>query len=489
MEKFWSLYKTETLQKIQKKYFFWVLIFLAIFIPLYPKFPLLNIHGTYVAVRIEDILIALTALVWLFCFRDHLKQFLGQTIFQAILLFWVIGGLSFISGLYVTHTVFFQLGLLHWLRRVEYMLLFVIGATSLASFSQVKLLYRSIMLTALGVCLYGLGQVWLHLPVISTGNREFSKGLVGYLTSGARVNSTFAGPYDLAIYLSLILVTLASIFFYYHKLSKRLGIMLLGVLCFGVLGLTAARMTFLTTLLGVSLVFWLHNKKIFVLGLIVLGLVTVVAVPDLRHRLVATFTVNILSGGGPKYTPSPGTVNIYTDISKYPKSQQALLRQKIEQEATRDATQSSTPRDVAPGEPLNSTELGVYRSLGIRTNVEWPRALRAFERNPVLGTGYSSISLATDNDLLRSLGEVGLLGTISIALIFITLLKKMCSFLGGPRNFRKCWIIAMFCGVLSVLASGLFIDVLEASKISEVFWLFMGISWALMTNQELAENV
>ena len=35
-------------------------LFLFAFIPLYPKFPLLNISGTYVAVRLEDLLIGLT---------------------------------------------------------------------------------------------------------------------------------------------------------------------------------------------------------------------------------------------------------------------------------------------------------------------------------------------------------------------------------------------------------------------------------------------
>src|SRR5205814_2283829 len=45
------------------------------------------------------------------------------------------------------------------------------------------------------------------------------------------------------------------------------------------------------------------------------------------------------------------------------------------------------------------------RSTSIRLNVEWPRAVRALTKNPLLGTGYSSITLATDNDYLRALGE------------------------------------------------------------------------------------
>ena len=58
------------------------------------------------------------------------------------------------------------------------------------------------------------------------------------------------------------------------------------------------------------------------------------------------------------------------------------------------------------------------RSVSIRLNVEWPRAIRAFSKNPLLGTGYSSITLATDNDFLRLLGEVGLVGALAFFLIF-----------------------------------------------------------------------
>ena len=61
------------------------------------------------------------------------------------------------------------------------------------------------------------------------------------------------------------------------------------------------------------------------------------------------------------------------------------------------------------------------RSTSIRLAVEWPRAMRAFYKSPFLGTGYSSITLATDNDYLRALGETGILGLTSFVLIFINM--------------------------------------------------------------------
>ena len=79
--------------------------------------------------------------------------------------------------------------------------------------------------------------------------------------------------------------------------------------------------------------------------------------------------------------------------------------------------------DITPGEPIDTTELGVYRSFQIRLNIEWPRAIRAFWKNPFLGTGYSSITIATDNDYLRILGETGIFGLLSFVLLFFVLVK------------------------------------------------------------------
>ena len=66
------------------------------------------------------------------------------------------------------------------------------------------------MLSTVGVILFAFGQKLFNWPVISTMNREFSQGLLGYLNEWTRVNSTFAGHYDLAAYTVLILaITLA----------------------------------------------------------------------------------------------------------------------------------------------------------------------------------------------------------------------------------------------------------------------------------------
>lgn len=477
-------------QKPMQKYllifrnnFYLLLAGLLIFVPLYPKIPLFGVSGTFVAIRPEDVFIFLVFLLWFLISLNKMKSFLRQRIFQIFLLFFAIGFLTVISGVLITFSTTIDQGLFHWVRRIEYMGLFLIAATSILSQKQVKFIFLTLLGVAVTVVLYGFGQIYLNFPVISTTNSEFSKGLILYLTEGARVNSTFAGHYDLAIFLSIILTLLASFFFYYKHLLVKLLIIIQGFLSFILLAFTAGRISFVASIFGIAFVFWLNKNKILIVGLFLLAFLSVLAIPELRHRLVATITVNIIGGGGPKYSPPPGTITPFTPIEQIPESERERVLKEREKGISTNPTEGTIiPADTVAGEPINSTELGVYRSFGIRLNVEWPRAINAFYKNPILGSGYASITLATDNDILRSLGETGFLGTIALILIFFAVLKKMKKFIERATGFDKYFVIGIFSSTVVVLITGTFIDVLEASKIAEVFWLLLGVAWAICAN-------
>lgn len=460
-----------------EKTVFWLLIALVVFIPLYPKFPLVNIPDTYVAVRLEDIFFLLVSGIWFFNIFPKIRQLLSEPIYQLFVLFWLVGGLSLLSGIFITHSVYGHLGFLHWLRRIEYMMFFIMAATTFKSLADVKLLLKIFVPVTMLIIFYGFGQELFKFPVISTTNREFSKGLILFLSPEARVNSTFAGHYDLAFYLTMVLVMLGSMFFAYKKLSSKIVLVLTGVGSFVLLGMTASRVSFITTLAALSLSFWLNNKKLLVALLVIAAVGMVGLIPDLRHRLVATVTVNLLGGGGPKYNLPEGAVppnlNKLSEASK-----SALFMVEVVQVGSDGAKTAKVASDVAPGEPLNTTELGVYRSYGIRLDVEWPRALRAFYKNPVLGTGYSSLTIATDNDFLRSLGEVGLIGTLSLGLIFAVIIKSQLRFIRVASGFERAFIVGVLCTLLALLATSTLLDVLEASKIATLLWFLLGAGWA-----------
>lgn len=431
---------------------FYFLLGLIIFVPLYPKFPLMNVPGTYVAIRIEDLLIGLLGIAWLLINRRDLKNLLRQPIYQMFLLFWLIGLLSVISGFFVTASLKPHLGILHWLRRAEMMSLFIIAATTIKNAKQVRVVLITLVVTSIIIALYGFGQIYLNFPVVSTTNREFSKGQILYLTPGARVNSTFAGHYDLAAYISLILVFLSSVFFYLLKVHKPIksamrlksAVILAAVTNFALLGYTAARTSFFAAVVGISLALWFWGRKKLVIFFVLISMIVALSIPQIRDRLIAFVVVNT-------------------------------------QETTIDKT-VDLPSDYVAGEPTDYTELEVSRSSNIRFYVEWPRAIRAFEKNPLLGTGYSSINIATDNGFLRSLGETGLLGTLTLGMIFIMIVKKLYASIKIKSGVEEAFIIASFSMIVIIMMTGLFFDILEASKVAFIIWTLLGIAWAIVTN-------
>lgn len=443
--------------------------FLIIFVPLYPKFPLLSVPGTYVSIRLEDFLIAFTILLWaIYQLLYNLKIFKTIT-FQVFLLFWFVGFVSYLSSLLITQSIVPHLGFLHFARRVEFMLPFWIAATTVKTREQVRFLLWVFVAVTLVVLLYGFGQLFLGFKVISTVDKDFSAGIVSSLNSAGRVNSTFAGHYDLSIYLSYFIIAMTGVFFHVKSQVKKIGIILIGLLSFTLLGFAASRISFAGTLAGIALVMLLMRKKEMIIGLFALSIVIVMIIPQFRERVIATVNVNVLKRQEKIYRPTltPATTNNISNTQ----TDEAIAREKAKQ---------GLPRDISQGESSDYTELEVGRSIAIRLTNEWPRALNALYKNPLLGTGYSSISLATDNDYLRALGETGILGIAALMLIFIGLLKSFISNLRINDPFTKLFSIITLGIVLDAAITALFIDVLEASKVAIALWIFLGIAWSQM---------
>lgn len=463
---------------VSEKSLFWLVIFLLVFIPLYPKFPLLNVRGTFVAIRLEDVLITL-ALIWWgvwVVFSGRIKEFFADQLNQAILLFFFIGAFSLFSAVFLTHTVLDNLGLFHYLRRVEMMMLLPMAATTLRTRRQLTAALVTLSGVVFLVSIYALGQRYLDWPVVSTTNSEFSKGLILYLTPGARVSSTFAGHYDLAVFLAMIIVMFtAALFSLKVFLWKAWSLFLMG-LSFIVLVMTAARLSFVAAVTGVIVSLVLAGKKWFILLMVLLSVVSVIYPSQLRDRLVSTLTVNIQKEGQ-RYIAERNDQNARQKLN-IPTLMIAVSSESAGRSRQVHSTASATPSDITPGEPVDPTQLGVYRSFGIRFNLEWPRAIRAFMKNPFLGTGYSSLGLATDNDFLRSLGEVGILGTIALCLVLVEITKRIWVVYRSGDRLLKYFSAGVLSMIFAFILNALFIDVFEATKVASLFWLIIGLNLA-----------
>ncbi|RLC35224.1 hypothetical protein DRH14_01360, partial [Candidatus Shapirobacteria bacterium] len=130
--------------------------------------------------------------------------------------------------------------------------------------------------------------------------------------------------------------------------------------------------------------------------------------------------------------------------------------------------------------PPVDADVGVARSGQIRFKVEWPRAINAFYKNPLLGTGLGSLGLATDNDYLRILGESGILAFISFfAIPFFLIIKTL-----KIKKTKHKWHLIMLSALLTTLANATFIDVFEASKTAYLFWIMIGVYYQILNFYE-----
>lgn len=464
------------LKSIKENYLYWGIAFLLVFIPLYPKFPLWEVPETYVHIRLEDIFVALVVgLFALKIIREKEFSFFKDPIAKLIALYLGVGLLSLLSALFITKNVVPHIAFLHFLRRVEYISLFFVSYFSLKNRKQLKLWVWLTGTATFLVIVYGLGQKFLGWPVVSTMNKEFSKGLLLQLTWWARVNSTFAGHYDLAAFLVMILALMATALVAVKSRGQKILLFFLGILSYYMLILTASRVSFVAYLAAVGFVLWFANKKFWLVPFLVFSVLGMVFSDDLGQRYAATFKIDLsfLSGrvkiaSLPKetrLTPTPTSVPA-APVTSHPRKPTP----------TPTSTPTETPEATGAAEPVDSTALATNLSTDIRLKVEWPRALRAFAKNPLLGTGYSSISLATDNDYLRMLGETGLLGSLAFLAVFLEIGRRFFVFWQKSGEKEEKLIVLGIVGVaIGYFLNATFIDVFESSKIAFFFWILLGI--------------
>ncbi|OGG04349.1 hypothetical protein A2W14_07105 [Candidatus Gottesmanbacteria bacterium RBG_16_37_8] len=432
---------------------------------------------------------------------------------RPIALYLSIGLLSIISAVFVIktiplETIHIQKAMLHLFRRLEYFSLFFIFYASIRNLRQIKAYLLVLIGTIVLVSLYGFGQKYLYWPAFSTMNREFAKGWQLYLTEHARVLSTFGGHYDLAAFIMMAEVLLWSIFFALRKIYLKILLFAVIAMAFWTLILTASRTSFIAYLLGLMLMFffWAYKKGIFwsvsrFFLVSFLSIAVMLSFGDLSERFTKFLKIDQRLSGIKMLLTSP--------IGKPPKDKAFFLENNPDALSEITSKSDQPPKLVRPSDvyqdlPLMINKDGTlsavartysqtaYRydlSTAIRLDALWPQAIRAFMRNPLLGSGYSTLNKAqltdfteaesTDNDFLRSLGETGILGFLAFygTLFFILYyLWKNLEIMKDPILFS---LSAGFAGLLGgLLVNAVYIDVFESSKVAFSFWALTGISLA-----------
>lgn len=481
MAKLWRLLKIidDNLLKI-------LLVFFIFFIPLYPKFPLKTVNFTYIAIRLEDLYLTLITAVFLLQLLRK-KVVLNKFFLKPIIIFWTSVFISYLIGLYLTKTVVFpQVGLLHVLRRVEYMIVFFIAGSTIKSINDFKIFLYSLLLSLFFVNLYGLGQRFFGLPAISTMNPEFARGHLLYLTPEARISSTFAGHYDLAGYLVFLIPIVWGIYFSSIRIGKKWLIFLLAIFSLLILVYTASRISFIAYIISTPLFLLFLKKYRYFFFVLFLSILLAVFTRDLTKRFLKTVQIKqilINEKTGQIYIPQKITTkelpagSLVVKIKEETKetSETADFKKKLIAEATISGKIATSEAASLSSQIKPISAIAYDISFATRFQVEWPRAIKAFIKNPLFGTGPSSLTEATDNDYLRWLGETGLLGFITFLMIIFSLVKFIFNKMNNISSKIKPLFLAVLFSIFGLLINASYIDVFEASKIAYVFWYVMGI--------------
>lgn len=473
-------------------------IVLLIFIPLYPKIPLLGVKHTWVYIRIEDFLVAFSLLVWLVLLIKR-KVSLKTPLTLPIVLFWVAGAVATSNALFLLapKPIDFHLNVafLTYLRHIEYLSVFFIGFFAMREKRFLKPVVIALVLTLVGVVLYGLGQRFLGLPAFLTMNEEFAKGIPLRLSAAARIPSTFAGHYDLAAYLVMLIPLLGSLIFGVKNVLAKIALFLASFSALVLLLMTASRTSFLVYLFAVTLMLFLQKQKRFILPVLVLSILLLQSFQGLSSRFKSTISsadivydartgkpvgiakeknkkiiVENTQPTGENLPQGTGYINLPTNQKPQQTSQILYKKTRLKSGTVSAETTNLT------GDFVVKRGFAYDVSFTTRLQGEWPRALEAFNRNLLLGSGYSSIGLATDGNYFRMLGETGVLGFVSFALIFIFLgvyIYKTLPSVDSP--FARSYVLGVVAAIFALFVNAFLIDVFEASKVAFVTWLLIGV--------------
>lgn len=253
------------LQKLFGNGIGYIVLFLLIFIPLYPKLPLIDIKNTWVYVRAEDFVVFFTLIIWAVLLIKR-KVSLKTPLTIPILAFWIIGAIATIHGVVVIFPtiadVFPNVALLSYIRHLEYLSLFFVAFSAVKSKKYVLAGIWTMVATLLGVIFYGFGQRLLSFPAYLTMNEEYAKGIPIIISPLNRVSSTFAGHYDLAAYLVFVVPIVVSLAFGFRNIFVKIALLSVALLGCGLMVMTVSRVSFFALAAALFIVIFFHSRKI-----------------------------------------------------------------------------------------------------------------------------------------------------------------------------------------------------------------------------------
>ncbi len=400
---------------------------LVFVIILLPKVNMLNIPGTYVAVRSEDFMVLTVSFLAVLYVLIRKKPPVVPRIMIPISIFVSAVFVSLIAGIYQGTIENGFLGSLFFIRKIEYLIPFFIAYLMFEK-KDAAYLGRIFPITFFISAVIGLFQQFQLIG-------GFYLGIYAPLVVG-RIFSTFSGPYEYSIFLALVFSYFLVEYLTGEK-NKPILLLLLGAIFYMAL-LTAARIA-VVSIVTVSILVAFSEKKIKSL----LPLLTVLLV-------IALMLMPFTAKSRFQSFFEEGTLPALTEIGSGALVQTAAYSEGY-------------------GGGIDMSAVSRY--------IKWLNVFQGFSRHPFFGSGPSAFGEAVDGEYVRVLGESGIFGILAFAWLMYNLFMMSYKYYrrADSDELARKYSLFMLAALSVLLINALFIDVFEASKIAMLFWLLIGV--------------
>lgn len=409
-----------------------ICLFMLIAILLLPKINLISISGSNTGIRIDDILILLYCLYYIFCGEFlKLKIYRSKTFFYTSIIFFLFSILSIFSGLFVGTLTRSFIAVLALLRKFEYFIFVFIGVSYVSHGGSYKEVRRVLDIVFL---LLGVIAVFQILGIIGS----FNGGVYDY-RFGSRCSATFNGAYEYAAYLNIMLP------FYLYDISKYKSIKSIKI-----------KNIFYYVFCAILMLFTESRTSLIVFVLITIYFVVFKFKQSVRGTslIIIIFAIVFLM-------LNFNSISIFRRFYSLNISQ--MFKDLVYLWEHRDFDAFMKNWNYIYDYAIKTTD----PSFTIRLS-KWFDCIDGMLRSPLFGYGLN-VYPTLDGNWVKIFCENGLLGLI----IFIFLCKAILDlFKRYPDKELSYPLRVAFFGLL---LGAIFIDILESSKVMELFWFYVGI--------------
>lgn len=409
------------------------IILVAIFVP---KIPVINLKTNYfTGVRVEDLLILAYCFILLCEGFKNVKEVFKSKIFLFFIFYMLVLFISLLTGLLKEYEYSRFGGFLAYIRRIEYFCFIFAGYDF---YKQNKSNFFSIIKNSIFVILIinlavGIPQYLNFIGALNQGSYVYVGIAVGL----------FNGSYEIAAFCNLALV----IYLYDLLRNKKFNFINIAAIIISIvlILLSKSRISLITTVSLISLMVFIYSNKVF-------KIICLIGAPIAIAGLILIIKSNTI----PLFNRF-STINFdsFYNIAFY---------------YSRNATYEEYMYVVKNNIDLIHYVLK-YGDISFNARMfKWFSALELFKNYPLFGFGFSAIG-TLDGNYVKMLCETGILGTVSFAILFLTVIFAKRKKESEISSLAK-WMF------LTVAIGSILIDTFEASKIMEPLWFFIGISLA-----------